>query len=136
MADAVDVSLLSEAQWEVAARITASFANDNSTADFENWNCFDNGGFSSETLAVGSFDANGYNLFDMNGNVTEFCLDQLDTVTTGATDPVGTTSGTIAVRGGGWLNKKENCTVDSRVSSGTTTSNAVTGFRLVFTNPN
>lgn len=64
------------------------------------------GGF-PYTSPVGSFGANGYGLYDMSGNVWEWCWDRYaaGTYVTGATDPKGAVSGTFRVlRGGSWNN--------------------------------
>ncbi len=58
------------------------------------------------TMPVGSYGANGYGLYDMAGNVWEWCWDWFgDYVQTAQTDPLGPSSGfSRVIRGGSWIN--------------------------------
>ena len=63
------------------------------------------------TTVVGTFAANGYGLYDMAGNVVQWCWDWYGSYSSGLqTDPHGPTSGSNRVgRGGGWISYAGNC---------------------------
>jgi len=61
-------------------------------------------GYAGKATAAGSYAANNYGLYDMHGNVWEWCWDWYkDDITTDNTDPTGAVTGSSrVVRGGCW----------------------------------
>ena len=108
--------LPTEAQWEYACRAgtTSSYNNGGSSSSdkLKVGRCYSNqsdgkGGYSSRHTSVGSYLANSWGIYDMHGNVYEWCLD-IDNgkAPTGGTDPKGPTSPGYSwyrvLRGGDW----------------------------------
>ena len=145
------IDLPTEAQWEFACRAGATTDYNNGTnCDniYQNANMnvlgryYGNGGASSSydsdvshgTAAVGSYLQNAWGLYDMHGNVLEWCLDwEGDLV--GGTDPVGPETGSVRMqRGGSWGGYADWQTSFCRATCYTypiTYSDKCAGFRLV-----
>lgn len=104
-----------EAQWEYACRAgtTSKFNNGgDSESDLKKLGRYSGnvtdgkGGYSSNTTTVGSYLPNAWGLYDMHGNVIEWCLDWYSgSLTNNVVDPKGPSSGSQrAARGGSWYN--------------------------------
>lgn len=111
----LDFSLPTEAQWEYACRAgtTTKYSYGDYTNDEYMW-CSVNS--SSEVHPVGSKKPNPWGLYDMHGNVAEWCSDWSGTLTYG-TDPKGPDSSVDecrVVRGGGWNSHPNNCASSAR----------------------
>lgn len=113
-------TLPTEAQWEYACRAgTTTVYSYGNTADKAYMWYGDNNttvGESSGTKAVGRKRANPWGLYDMHGNVYEWCSDWFDSkygsanATDPATDPTGPDAGYARVfRGGNWGNGAHTC---------------------------
>jgi len=82
---------------------------------------------------VKSYPANGWGIFDMHGNVWEWCQDGYgDYPSDAVTDPKGTSSGSQKVRrGGSWFKGAELCRSANRNFGHPASRYATLGFRLV-----
>ncbi len=124
--------LPTEAEWEFAARggnSTHGF-NYSGSDDIDSvaWYIANSG----NTQTVGTKTANELGIFDMSGNVWEWCWDIYGDYPGGSqTNPKGATSGSRRVdRGGSWNLYADNCTVSSRDNPGATYSLNGLGLRL------
>ena len=114
----IDFDIPTEAQWEYACRAgtTSAYNNGGDTeADLKTLGRYSGnnndgrGGYSGVTT-VGSYAPNTWGLYDMHGNVYEWCLDWHRGSFTG-NDPVGAASGSYRViRGGSFSHFASSCT--------------------------
>jgi formylglycine-generating enzyme required for sulfatase activity len=126
--------LPTEAEWEYAARGGQSYkyaGSDN--IDNVAW-YQDNSG--NKTHPVGQKSANGYGLYDMTGNVWEWCEDvwhdnYSGAPTNGRAWTSGGNSALRVLRGGSWFNTSGYCRSANRTFSTPTRRTDDNGFRLV-----
>ncbi len=132
--------LPSEAEWEYACRAGTttpfSFGATISTAQAQ----FSEHGFGSatQTLPVGLFPANAFGLYDMHGNVWEWCEDNWHESCYGAPSDgsawtAGGDQGRRALRGGSWYDCPPDLRCAARIGRTPGYRNATFGFRLART---
>jgi formylglycine-generating enzyme required for sulfatase activity len=137
--------LPTEAEWEYACRA-------GTTAPFNTGNCLDytlanyywpgpysgcnnaNTNYPNQTQAVESYAPNAFGLYNMHGNVWEWCSDWYAAYSTAAqTNPTGPSTGTDRViRGGGWNAYAQGCRSAFRIYINPVGITSDLGFRLAF----
>ena len=139
--DANGYRLPTEAEWEYAARAgdntvdTLIYSGTSDVNELGDYAWYTNNS-SSKTHQVGTKKANAFGLYDMSGNVCEWCWNcyksSYDTTTDAGNDPTGALSGSSRVhRGGGWGSYAGGASVSSRNYNGPNLRNLNRGFRLV-----
>jgi formylglycine-generating enzyme required for sulfatase activity len=127
--------LLTEAEWEYACRAGTtgdfSFGNDESQLSQHAWYVENS---DQQTHAVGQRKPNAMGLYDMHGNVWEWCgdwHDELYYVQSPDFDPQGPDSGTTRVlRGGSWEDDAYSCRSARRNSGDPFNRSMTVGFRV------
>ena len=126
--------LPTEAEWEYAARggnksKGYKYSGSNTIGDVA-WYYAN----SSSTHQVGTKQANELGIYDMSGNVWEWCSDWYGSYSSSAqTDPTGPTSGSNRVlRGGRWCDDARDCRVSFRLSRTPSARYYFSGFRLLY----
>ncbi len=124
----------------------SGYPESDSVLDEVGWYCYNNitGGTSRDTQTfyatgrgthkVGKKKANRLGLYDMSGNVWEWCYNWYDAIDTGtATNPAGPASADYhrAIRGGSWYYYANDCTVSNRYFDFPSDCDYYLGFRVV-----
>ena len=141
--------LPTEAEWEYACRAgtTTAFhygaALRSGMANFNGHYEYDamlgttlktSGILAGTSVAVGAYAPNAWGLYDMHGNVWEWCLDGWSSNLPGGsvTNPLRPASGSDrAIRGGGWYDNATFCRSAFRLRSSASYRGNDTGFRVV-----
>ena len=132
--------LPTEAEWEYACRggqmTRFSFGDDDSQlGDYAWW-----GGFEGDGNAKNEWYAhevrlkrpNPLGLFDMHGNVWEWCQDVHDKQLPGGTDPLVSTGSGRVFRGGSWFNDATTCRAANRGGLDPSSRSNSLGFRVAW----
>ena len=140
--------LPSEAEWEYACRAgttTPFFFGQTISTDQANYNgnyAYGNGQkgvYRDRTTEVGSFPPNAFGLYDMHGNVWQWCEDRYDAnyyQNSPKVDPLNSTAGEYHVlRGGSWGFDPGFCRSACRLNVAPDNRIGDIGFRVVFVLP-
>ncbi len=127
--------LPTEAEWEYAAgggsedRTKWVGTNEETSVEDYAWYKSNSGG---KTHIVTFKMPNSLGLFDMSGNVCEWCMDSFDKYSSDdQTNPTGPSSGSYRMfRGGGWSTIQESCRTSNRMYNDADLRNHFIGFRL------
>jgi formylglycine-generating enzyme required for sulfatase activity len=128
--------LPSEAEWEYAARANSStlhhFGDDADHLKQHAWYVRNSG---NRPHSVGQLQPNPYGLYDMYGNVWEWCVDRYDAryyANSSTDNPRGSFSGSDRIaRGGSWAYEAQYCRSGYRFHHPPYFRSADLGFRLV-----
>jgi formylglycine-generating enzyme required for sulfatase activity len=126
--------LPTEAEWEYACR--AGTTTEYNTGDVllptqANLDDEDKGG-DLGIVPVASYPANAWGLYDMHGNVWEWCLDSYAAYSAGAVkDPFVTGGPYRVIRGGGWVSDSNHCRSAYRFNRDPGYTGNSVGFRVV-----
>ena len=145
----LDFDLPTEAQWEYACRAGTTNALNSGRELTSVTDCpnmaevgrygYNRGADNSETCdtaggtaAVGSYEPNAWGLYDMHGNVAEWCLDWLGDYAGDEMDPQGPWEGALrVVRGGCWNYGARRCRSGARDNAAPSEVAKTVGLRLV-----
>lgn len=125
-----EARLPTEAEWEYACRAgTTGDYGGTGRLDEMGWFSYNSG---AKPHPVGKKKPNAWGLYDMHGNVGEWCADRYGTYPkTRVTDPTGPTSGYDRVyRGGGWDKFPSSCRSAHRGHGSPSYKDDDLGFRL------
>ena len=145
-----DYRLPSEAQWEYACRagtitpfsfgetITTNLANYDGDSTYASASKGEDRG---KTTEVGSFPSNAFGIYDMHGNVREWCADDWHDNYEGAPDngSIWLSGNRVArkvLRGGSWFSLPLNCRSACRINAYSAGAiNSLIGFRVLCAAP-
>ncbi len=132
LASNLKASLPTEAQWEYACRAGTKtrFNTGDTDADLARAGWYGSNS-DSKTHAVGEKEANTWGLYDMHGNVWEWCQDGKRSYTAEAQQDPEAAGSSRVFRGGGWISGAQGCRSAARASIDLVYRNRDLGFRVV-----
>ena len=145
-----DYRLPTEAEWEYACRagtMTPFHFGETLSSELANYRATETyaegpqGEYREQTTPVGYFKvANAFGLYDMHGNVWEWCEDDYHPNYEGAPSNgsawLSNDKDTLKIlRGGSWFNQPRNCRSASRDSNNPRNGSNSVGFRVVCSAP-
>ena len=133
--DGYKFGIPTEAQWEYAARGGKHSKNYTfSGSDYLGEVAWCYGNSNDGTREVGTKDKNELGIYDMSGNVYEWCYDWYSDSyysNSPSDNPKGPGSGSRRVlRGGSWNLNEQHCRVSNRINYPPVNRNYISGFRL------
>ena len=129
--------LPSEAEWEYAAQggnvSKNKYAGTNKQNELKNYAWYSSNS-SNKTHQVGTKKPNELGIYDMSGNVWEWCSDWYSDYSSGnQTDPKGSENGMNRVdKAGSWFYDDNRCIISHRSYNEPNNSSNILGFRLVY----
>jgi len=128
------IALPTEAQWEYACRAgtTTSFSFGDSEGDLDRYAWF-SGNSDRQTRPVGEKEPNAWGLYDMHGNVNEWCDSMYERELPGGAvvDYMSNLGGTDLARGGSYLSPPRSLRSASRWQDNDGPRHSYHGFRVV-----
>ena len=137
--------LPTEAEWEYACRANtttpfhfgSTLNGDKANVDGSYpYGTTKKGSYLEDTTTVGAYAKNDFGLYDMHGNVWEWCEDVYDESAYGkhsgtTSDPKVTSGSSRVLRGGSWNSSSRDARSANRLGSTPGKRNAIFGFRVV-----
>ena len=135
-----EYTLPTEAQWEYACRAGTTTALNSGNNLSDKIKCpemgevgwYENNAYDNDKHPVGQKKPNAWGLYDMHGNVWEWCSDRYgDYPASSVTDPEGPDNGSSRVlRGGSWYSSADRCRSAYRFNYYPSYSYDFSGFRV------
>jgi formylglycine-generating enzyme required for sulfatase activity len=125
-------ALPTEAEWEYACRAGSSsrysFGDDEGQLDDSAWFTRNSG---KGPQPVGRKRPNAWGLFDMHGNVAEWCADAYSVDPSKSQEAEAIEDAPRSIRGGSWNDRAVNCRSSKRSKDLPTKGSMFTGFRII-----